>query len=285
MLPRNVWHIEHIPSSKPLEQIVSRWHLDAPASGSHWDGKDQVTLSGWALAADYPLHQLHFVVRTLDGTWSYPVRDDRPDVVRALFNREPSNSCELSCGFSRSLAAQIFETRVQLGFELGGIICPAATIQLVAATEIQALQDQEPKNEAEDIGYIDSPVDGQIIGHDYITVSGWCYLQGEKLRLVTAEIVGSGKTSILRFGLPRHDIKRVHANFSSYDVGFSGHIYPYIEGLHAPELAVTAVTETSRVFRLRTSLMTDFALTGPPQSRHMTSSELGQQLNNTQLFH
>ncbi len=138
MLPHRVWHIEHIADSRSLKQIVSRWRLDTPAGGSRWDGEDHVTLCGWALAAENPQYQLHFVVRTLDGTWSYPLEEERPDVVRKLFDREPSNIGELTCGFSRSLAAQMFEHRVQLGFEVDGIICPATTIQLVAATENHA---------------------------------------------------------------------------------------------------------------------------------------------------
>jgi hypothetical protein len=79
------------------------------------------------------------------------------------------------------------------------------------------------------IGYIDSPREGDLLGHDYIEVSGWCYLRGDELKNGSVSIKGSRDTVDLSVGIPRADVKKVFPHLKHHRVAFEGSIYPELE--------------------------------------------------------
>jgi hypothetical protein len=76
------------------------------------------------------------------------------------------------------------------------------------------------------IGYIDSPREGDLLGHDYIEISGWCYLRGDELKNGSASITGSRDTVDLSVGFPRADVKKVFPHLKHHRVAFEGSIFP-----------------------------------------------------------
>jgi len=91
------------------------------------------------------------------------------------------------------------------------------------------------------IGYIDSPREGDLLGHDYIEVSGWCYLRGDELKNGSVSIKGSRDTVDLSVGIPRADVKKVFPHLKHHRVAFEGSIYPDLNG----NLSILKVTVES----------------------------------------
>jgi hypothetical protein len=80
------------------------------------------------------------------------------------------------------------------------------------------------------IGYIDSPREGDLLGHDYIEVSGWCYLRGDEMKNGNVSIEGSSYPAELSVGYPRADVKKVFPHLKHHRVAFEGSIFPELHG-------------------------------------------------------
>ena len=111
---------------KQLAEVVVRWHLDSPKSGSSLEGN--FLLSGWALAYEGQQERLHVVIQGSEGTYSYRMNLERGDVVEALLKGDQGLSKELMFGFTLPLEERQIWKPLQLGFETGGLIQWVATL-------------------------------------------------------------------------------------------------------------------------------------------------------------
>jgi hypothetical protein len=157
-----------------------------------------------------------------------------------------------------------------------GISAPSNGILQASAF---TLNDSEPMH-----GYVDFPVEGDLVGHDYIRIIGWCYLCAEDLESVRAEIVDSKKNISLRFGIFRPDVAAVFPNLKLFNVGFEGEIFPYLKSGSEPELRVVARSCSGLVYEMRKKLKVDPTLVSKPANRSMSASELAQILNGKNLL-
>lgn len=132
--------------------------------------------------------------------------------------------------------------------------------------------------------FLDFPVERDLVGHDYIRVIGWCYIYGEQIASVRAEILGSRKPTSLRFGIFRPDVAAAFPNLAFFSVGFEGDVYPWNNGARELELRVVASTERGAVHETRKKLVVDTSLTGRPSNRNTATSELSQILNGQKLI-
>jgi hypothetical protein len=152
-----------------------------------------------------------------------------------------------------------------------GISAPSNGILQASASTLNNL---EPIH-----GYVDFPVEGELVGHDYIRIIGWCYLCAQELESVRAEIVDSKKNASLRFGIFRPDVAAVFPNLKLFNVGFEGEIFPYFKSGSEPELRVVARSCSGLVYEMRKKLKGDPTFVGKPVNRSMAASELAQTLN------
>jgi hypothetical protein len=129
------------------------------------------------------------------------------------------------------------------------------------------------------LGYMDFPMEGDLVGHDYIRIIGWCYLRGEEVEEVRAEIAGSGKSTDLKTGIFRPDVAAVFPHLNFFDVGFEGEIYPSAGRGSSPELVVSARSRNGMLHKIRKTLQMDTSLTGAPANRNVAVSEIAQTLN------
>jgi hypothetical protein len=126
------WHLEKAPAIRPLSNIIQRWNLDSPKNATPDDGADSLTIAGWALGVGGQHENLHVVLQTAEGTWSYPLDLKRPDVIESVLNQEPKGQKELVCGFAHQLPKALVRQGVTLGFETDGVIHAALKIRLTS---------------------------------------------------------------------------------------------------------------------------------------------------------
>jgi hypothetical protein len=154
----------------------------------------------------------------------------------------------------------------------------------ISASFNGVLQASENKNSEPMHGYVDFPMEGDLVGHDYIRIIGWCYLCAEDLESVRAEIVDSKKSTSLRFGIFRPDVAAVFPSLKLFNVGFEGELFPYFKSGSEPELRVVARSCSGLVYEMRKKLKVDPTLVGKPVNRSMAASELAQTLNGENLL-
>ena len=133
-------------------------------------------------------------------------------------------------------------------------------------------------------GYIDFPVHEDFVGHDYIRVIGWCYLQGEDIESAHAEVIGSQKKTPLRIGIFRPDIAPIYPQLKSFNIGFQGDVYPYMRENSNLELRITARTVTGFTHTMHRSLKVDPAIKEPPANKNFIQSEVAQLINDLEVF-
>jgi hypothetical protein len=113
---------------KQLTEVVVRWNLDSPKSGSSLEGN--FFLSGWALSQEGQQGRLHFVIQGSEGTFSYRMNSERGDVVGALLKGNQGLSKGLMFGFTLPLEERQIREPLRLGFETDGLIQWVATLSI-----------------------------------------------------------------------------------------------------------------------------------------------------------
>jgi hypothetical protein len=126
------WAIEKFTPAG-LSKVLVKWHLDEPRAHSDFVGADEVLLRGWALGWPETHAMLHFVVRSKAVTYSYPLLEARPDVIKTILDKAAEESHpRLACGFRYILPREAFADPVEIGFETDGLIHVAARLALTS---------------------------------------------------------------------------------------------------------------------------------------------------------
>jgi hypothetical protein len=124
--------IELIPFQQSADSIVRHWHLETPAVGDRQIAKGEIPVRGWVLATrEQEQGRLHVVFRFKQRTLSFPLQEERSDVVEIICKASPDGHPYLRSGFRFHIdvaeAAQGFE----IGFEADGLIQTAARVSWV----------------------------------------------------------------------------------------------------------------------------------------------------------
>jgi hypothetical protein len=133
------------------------------------------------------------------------------------------------------------------------------------------------------IGYIDSPREGDLLGHDYIEVSGWCYLRGDELKNGSVGIEGSKNRVDLFVGIPRPDVKKVFPHLKHHRVAFEGSIYPDLNG-HLSTLKVTIESVNGFTHTMSCGIRKSSDIKNSPILRELRGSITHQTLNGSALL-
>jgi len=131
--------------------------------------------------------------------------------------------------------------------------------------------------------YVDFPMEGDWVGHDYVKIIGWCYFNGREIESVRAEMVGSGKTMELRLGIFRPDVAVVFPHLKFTNVGFEGELYPWTGGGGNIELRVVARTVGGFEHTIKKNLILDATITGLPVNRNFANSGMAQMINDEKI--
>ena len=111
--------------------IIAQWHLESPQHGDVISGEGLLLVQGWALTIDPVLQSsLHIVFRFKDCTLSFPLNLSRIDVVEQVCKAPAVGHQQLLSGFSQSVAAREAGRGFEIGFEVDGLIHPAAVIRI-----------------------------------------------------------------------------------------------------------------------------------------------------------
>jgi hypothetical protein len=133
-------------------------------------------------------------------------------------------------------------------------------------------------------GFIDTPEKNSTVGHFMIEVAGWCYLGGDEIESVTAEIWGSGRSNFLTIGIMRGDVAKVYPNLKFYNLGFEGSISPSFKTDGDQELLVVARSCKGAKYEMRVKIKLSKSFMSTPKNYYMTASELAQTINGKTLF-
>ena len=133
------------------------------------------------------------------------------------------------------------------------------------------------------IGYIDSPREGDLLGHDYIEITGWCYLRGDELKNGSVSIEGSTYTVDLSVGIPRADVKKVFPHLKHHRVAFEGSIYPELKG-NSSILKVTVESMQGFTFTMSCVIMKSSDVKQKPIRSELRGSITHQILNGSAIL-
>jgi hypothetical protein len=99
-------------------QLVYRWNLESMGEGPslEFDG-DRAILRGWVLGTKS--RPVHVAVRQDGVCRSYPLNEERPDVLEAVLKQHPNQNTGMLCGFRFSVGQA---TELDFGFEVDGRI-------------------------------------------------------------------------------------------------------------------------------------------------------------------
>jgi hypothetical protein len=105
-------------ASMSFRQLVYRWNLESMGEGPslEFDG-DRAILRGWVLGTKS--RPVHVAVRQDGVCRSYPLNEERPDVLEAVLKQHPNQNTGMLCGFRFSIARA---TELDFGFEVDGRI-------------------------------------------------------------------------------------------------------------------------------------------------------------------
>jgi len=133
------------------------------------------------------------------------------------------------------------------------------------------------------IGYIDSPREGDLLGHDYIEVSGWCYLRGDEMKNGNVSIEGSSYRADLFVGYPRADVKKVFPHLKHHRVAFEGSIFPELHG-KSSILKVTVESVQGFTFTMSCDIKKSSEVKKRPIRRELRGSITHQILNGSAIL-
>jgi hypothetical protein len=130
-----IWHIE--ASNDPrLKDLLFDWYLDTPQNGAPYDPTKPLQVSGWALADDSRHARLHLVLRLSGLTLSYPMNQDRADVVEVILHEKGLDHPRQKCGFHRTLQPSEIGQGFTIGFETDGSIIEAVRLTLQTSNSV-----------------------------------------------------------------------------------------------------------------------------------------------------
>jgi hypothetical protein len=112
-----IWHIE--ASNDPrLKDLLFDWYLDTPQNGAPYDAR------------------LHLVLRLSGLTLSYPMNQDRADVVEVILHEKGLDHPRQKCGFHRTLQPSEIGQGFTIGFETDGSIIEAVRLTLQTSNSV-----------------------------------------------------------------------------------------------------------------------------------------------------
>ncbi len=116
-----------------LSSVVFRWNLEFPKAGEPFTSENgsPLSLRGWAVATGGNQPDLHLVLRFRDRTLSYPLNQDREDVVKYFFKENPEGQKYIHCGFKYPLNPVEVERGFEIAFEIDGLIHKAVQVSLI----------------------------------------------------------------------------------------------------------------------------------------------------------
>ena len=99
-------------------KYIYRWNLESIQAGSRLQTEaGRMVVSGWVMG-NAP-SAVHIAMRQDGVTRCYPLNVERPDVVQALMNENPTGAMSRFCGFSYAMKS---DTAFDIGFEVEGWI-------------------------------------------------------------------------------------------------------------------------------------------------------------------
>jgi hypothetical protein len=124
--------IELIPFEQSADSIVRQWHLETPAVGDQLMAKGEIPVRGWVLATrEQEQGRLHVVFRFKQRTLSFPLQEERSDVIEIICKASPDGHPCLRSGFRFQIDAVEAAQGFEIGFEADGLIQTAAKVSWV----------------------------------------------------------------------------------------------------------------------------------------------------------
>ena len=124
--------LELMPLANPADTIIRQWHLETPAVGDRQIAKGEIPVRGWVLATrEQAQGLLHVVLRFKQRTLSFPLQEERRDVIEIIFKSVPDGHPCLRCGFRFPVDAAEAAQRFEISFEADGLIQTAAKVSWV----------------------------------------------------------------------------------------------------------------------------------------------------------
>jgi hypothetical protein len=124
--------LELMPLANPADTIIRHWHLETPAVGDRQIAKGEIPVRGWVLATrEQEQGRLHVVFRFKQRTLSFPLQEERSDVVEIICKASPNGHPCLRCGFGFQIDAAEGAQGFEIGFEADGLIQTAAKVSWV----------------------------------------------------------------------------------------------------------------------------------------------------------
>ena len=111
--------IDHLGSVyADFSRFIYRWNLESLQEGKRLQAQDgRMVVSGWVVGNTAA--RIHLATRQEGVTRCYPMNVERPDVVQALMNENPTCAMSQFCGFSYAMKS---DTAFDIGFEVDGWI-------------------------------------------------------------------------------------------------------------------------------------------------------------------
>ena len=101
-----------------FSRFIYRWNLESIQEGRRLEAQDgRMVVRGWVVG-NTPV-AVHIATRQNGVTRCYPLNVERPDVVQAISNENPSIAVNPICGFSYAMRS---DTAFDIGFEIDGWI-------------------------------------------------------------------------------------------------------------------------------------------------------------------
>jgi len=124
--------LELMPLANAADTIVRRWHLETPKVGNRLIGGGEIPVRGWVLATrEQEQGRLHVVFRFKQRTLSFPIQEERRDVVEIICKASPDGHPCLRCGFRFPVDAAEAKQGFEIGFEVDGLIYTVARVSWV----------------------------------------------------------------------------------------------------------------------------------------------------------
>jgi hypothetical protein len=124
--------LELMPLANPADTIIRQWHLETPAVGDRLLGDGGIPVGGWVLATREQDHsRLHVVFRFQQRTLSFPLQEERRDVIEIICKSAPDGHPCLRCGFRFPVDAAEAKQGFEIGFEVDGLIYTVTRVSWV----------------------------------------------------------------------------------------------------------------------------------------------------------